>query len=105
MTTAWVKGAIPLCVATRLILNGPVVVRAVHVGAVLHTVSKPVEALILNFPASVPVNDHVPENAGDADIVAMAVNTVAFAEPDPTGNVPVAGATPVITWVPVITTA
>lgn len=77
-------------------LNIPAVVIAVQVGAVLQTVSKPVVALIANLPASVPVIDHEPEKAGGADIVALAVNTEALAEPVPAANVPVVGETPVI---------
>ena len=70
---------------------------AVQLGAVLQTVTIPVEELIANLPASVPVIDHVPANEGDAGvIVAVAVKTTAFAELGPAAKLPVGGETPEI---------
>ena len=77
IVTACVKGdpVAPACVAITLIWY-VLFARSEHVGAVLQTVSAPVDASILNLPLSVPLIAHVPENDGEAgNIVAAAVNT------------------------------
>ena len=97
----------PDWVATTLMLYEPVAVMSVQLGAVLQTVSAPVEELILNFPASVPLIDQVPENAGEEGlIVAVAVKTRVFAEPATAAKLPLDGATDAIDCAtPVIATA